>query len=336
MRFSSLGAVDFERAQARTYAMNFPESDVRASDIEAVIPGNVGATLSDEEHLSLGRWRHTDFLVGGPPCQGHSNLNNVTRRTDERNLLVLKMARAAEISQPKFIVIENVPAISRDKHQAASRLIEQLQVVGDGYKTTLLKLKAEEFGVAQTRHRSFIIAWNKVLYPDLTEDIVHGAINAHKVGRLRPIEWAIGDLVASTDTTDIFNTAPQNISEETKARIAILYAQEDGQVNLPDEYRPPCHRDKDHTYGSVYGRMRAGQPAPTITTGFGTMGRGRFVHPSEQRVLTPHEAARVQFFPDFFKFGTTSRADLHRSIGNAVPPKLGFVVAVSLLQCTLA
>jgi DNA (cytosine-5)-methyltransferase 1 len=65
-----------------------------------------------------------------------------------------------------------------------------------------------------------------------------------------------------------------------------------------------------------------GQPAQTITSGFTCMGQGRFVHPSVRRTLTPHEATRLQFIPDFFSFGedigTTARAEV---IGNAVPPE---------------
>lgn len=96
------------------------------------------------------------------------------------------------------------------------------------------------------------------------------------------------------------------------------------EYDLPNDLRPPCHRDNpDHTYYSVYGRLHWDQPAPTITTGFNSMGQGRYVHPSKRRVITPHEAARVQTFPDFFDFGATNkRTAWARLIGNAVPPLL--------------
>jgi len=74
------------------------------------------------------------------------------------------------------------------------------------------------------------------------------------------------------------------------------------------------------------------KPAPTLTTGFGCNGRGRFTHPKEARVLTPHEAARVQTFPDFFDFSIIKkRTDLHRLIGNAVPPLMATHVLTPLL-----
>ena len=60
-----------------------------------------------------------------------------------------------------------------------------------------------------------------------------------------------------------------------------------------------------------------------MTTGFGSMGQGRYVHPRRPRTLTPHEAARLQTFPDWFDFGAeTPRGVLAKVIGNAVPPLL--------------
>ena len=91
--------------------------------------------------------------------------------------------------------------------------------------------------------------------------------------------------------------------------------------------RPDCHKN-GHTYGSVYGRLRMDRPAGTITGGFMTMGRGRFVHPTQKRTLTPHEAARIQGFPDWYRFTDVTGRDLSRRlyeklIGNAVPPAMG-------------
>jgi DNA (cytosine-5)-methyltransferase 1 len=62
------------------------------------------------------------------------------------------------------------------------------------------------------------------------------------------------------------------------------------------------------------------------------MGRGRFTHYSLPRTLTPHEAARIQYFPDFFDFGESGRTLLHRMIGNAVPSKLGYAIGLHLLR----
>ena len=140
--------------------------------------------------------------------------------------------------------------------------------------------------------------------------------------------WAIGDLAhVSTDTS--FDCSPR-LSSDTSERIDFLFDNE--LHDLPDSERPDCHRLKQHSYVSVYGRMHADRPAQTITTGVGIMGRGRYVHPTERRTITPHEAARIQFFPDFFDFGAAGRTLLQKTIGNAVPPKMGYALGLHLLR----
>jgi DNA (cytosine-5)-methyltransferase 1 len=79
--------------------------------------------------------------------------------------------------------------------------------------------------------------------------------------------------------------------------------------------------------------MHWDQPAQTITSGFTSMGQGRFVHPKEQRTLTPHEAARLQFIPDFLRFDDgIGRTTLAEMIGNALPAKLTYVIGLELLR----
>ncbi|HQU19870.1 MAG TPA: DNA cytosine methyltransferase [Fimbriimonadaceae bacterium] len=84
----------------------------------------------------------------------------------------------------------------------------------------------------------------------------------------------------------------------------------------------------------MYGRIRPDGPFPTITTGFLTPGRGRFIHPCELRTLTPSEAAFVQGFPAWYDFGEDgelSRKLLTKWIGDAVPLPLGYVAAMAVL-----
>ena len=293
----------------------------------SVLLRDCGDETSNEEKQLQATWTPLDFLIGGPPCQGHSNLNNKSRRMDERNLLALKMARAAEILEPRFVIVENVPTMANDHHRTGDRLLALLDSCnGAGYETLQVTLHAENFGVAQTRHRSFILGWSRRLR-GINRSTVQSALLGQQT-RARPVEWALTGLVVSNDQRDTFNSPP-SVLEDTRRRIQILV--ETGATELPNEHRPDCHRTKAHSYVSVYGRMRKLKPAPTITTGFSTMGRGRFVHPYLPRLITPHEAARIQFFPDYFQFASRHRTELARAIGNAVPSKLGFVTALALL-----
>ena len=85
----------------------------------------------------------------------------------------------------------------------------------------------------------------------------------------------------------------------------------------------------------MYGRLQWHKPAQTITTGFGSMGQGRYVHPSQHRTFTPHQGRRLQTFPDWFDFGSNGRSALARMIGNAVPPVLGAALGARLTEALI-
>jgi DNA (cytosine-5)-methyltransferase 1 len=121
------------------------------------------------------------------------------------------------------------------------------------------------------------------------------------------------------------------MTQENQRRVKYLFRKD--VHDLPNRLRPPCHRDKDHSYVSMYGRMHWDKPAQTITGGFGSMGQGRFVHPTRPRTLTAHEAARLQGFPDFFDFSSVKGVTaLREMIGNAVPPQLTALLVSQLLE----
>jgi len=144
----------------------------------------------------------------------------------------------------------------------------------------------------------------------------------------RTVRWAITDLLTleGDDALDV----PSRPSETNIKRMDYLF--DNGTYDLPNPQRPKCHQD-DHSYFSMYGRLAWDKPAQTITSGFGSMGQGRYVHPSRRRTLTPHEAARLQFLPDFVSFGDTTkrRGALATMLGNVAPPKLTMVLVESLV-----
>ena len=146
----------------------------------------------------------------------------------------------------------------------------------------------------------------------------------------RTLHWAIGDLVDDYNQNDTYNT-PANSSAENRMRMKWLI--DNNEWNLPNHLRPKCHQN-GHNYPAVYGRMKWDEPASTITAGFGSNGQGRFTHPSAKpgRPLTPHEAARIQTFPDWFRFDRHKRSTMSKTIGNAVPPLLAMHVANVVIQ----
>ena len=306
--------------QAREVIANNGSSTVRSVrfPIERVLDGELGGALTWRENVLRNKVGDVHILLGGPPCQGHSDLNNHTRRNDPKNQLYLRMARAVDVLRPQHLIIENVPGVKKDDDGVLDATRDHL--TGLKYHVDVQVLKGEEIGVPQTRHRMFLVA-SKERAPD----ILQAAEQMQVVPR--SFEWACHDL--NTDTSNGFDTTATP-TPVTKKRIDWLH--QSGEFNLPDSMRPDCHKLKEHRYHSVYGRMWTGRPSPTITTGFMVMGQGRFVHPHEPRTLTPHEGSRLQFLPDWVPIPDRFRRDYGLLIGNAVPPKMTYVLALQLLK----
>lgn len=313
-------AVDINQHALAVFKENYRPKFAKTDPVEALLDGDMGKPLTASEKRLSKEIGSVDFVIGGPPCQGNSNLNNHTRRADPKNGLYAKVARCAEVLKPTHVVIENVRGVMYDEGNVVGRTVRWLRRLG--YNVTTGMLAASAVGVPQTRTRHFLVA-------SLTVDFDIQSITSMYACPARSIQWAIEDLL-TIKTKSIFDT-PATPSPENLARIRYLFGHK--LYDLPDSQRPDCHRLKVHKYKSVYGRLHWDQPAPTITGGFGSPGQGRFVHPLRHRTLTPHEAARLQFIPDFFRFtDTLTRTPMQEIIGNAVPSKLAFVIALELLR----
>jgi DNA (cytosine-5)-methyltransferase 1 len=310
-------ASDSDPALLACFGQNFQPRYSEGSPLESFVDGELGTALSPTEKRLRAQLGELDLMLAGPPCQGHSDLNNHTRRNDPRNALFLRAVRFAEVCRPRTILIENVPGVLRDRGKVVAKARSWLERLG--YAVDAGVIRADELGVPQARRRFFLLASR-----DGTPSIVAAVGRARRPAR--PVIWAIDDLGETGE--GVFDTSASH-SSENRRRIAFLF--ENDLYDLPDSERPPCHREKAHSYQAVYGRMHPNRPAPTITVGFGSTGQGRFVHPLKPRTLTPHEAARVQSFPDWFSFSGLKRGQLQKAIGNAVPPKMASALIRELL-----
>ena len=275
------------------------------------------------------RLGHVDLLIGGPPCQGHSTLNNQTRSDDPKNELMITMPAIAVAMGIPTVIIENVPNVVNDSKNVVKTTRELFE--DNGYVVSQGVMSAGALGWPQTRKRFFMVARLDGVRIDF-EDVV-----ATIQMPAQPISWAIGDLIDECGSfrmgePDLFNSVPQ-LSADNQRRIKWLF--DNDEFDLPNHQRPECHQN-GHSYPANYGRLSWDRPAPTITTGFLTPGRGRFIHPIEPRVLSPHEAARIQGFPDWFDFcapsgKSLSRSNLTKWIGDAVPSVLGAAAVVAAI-----
>lgn len=328
--YKPLAGVDLDADALAVYRRNFSPSSLLHGNVAGTVDYHVYGRGADARlayrpeiiDTRLGEFcGSTDLLLAGPPCQGHSNLNNHTRRNDPRNQMYVAAAAAAIAIDARIVIIENVPAVLNDRTEVVATAQQILQE--SGYFVSSAVLQASDFGAPQTRRRHFLVATKSPHLP------IDRAVEEF-VRTPGTLGQAIGDLT-DLESTSFLDAVP-TISAENQHRIDYLFNNK--KYDLPNQLRPDCHKD-GHTYPSVYGRLRMDLPAPTVTTGFMSPGRGRFIHPTRRRVLTAHEAARIQGFPDSFEFSNgeanPTKKMLSKWIGDAVPIQLGYIATLVAL-----
>jgi len=318
-------AIDSDSDAINVFKLNFGNyiKKLEATDIRKLFSGELGKPYTDIENRFKTELDNVNILIAGPPCQGHSDLNNRTRRDDPRNGLYLRAIRAVEILSPEIMIVENVASVIHDKSEVVQTSINYLKKIN--YKVETIEINAIEYGVAQKRKRHFLLAHKKHL-----ESSLEGQLLNLKT-KPKVLKDVISDIVDEYKKKNGIFFTPSAMHKDNKKRVAYLF--KNNKYNLPDDYRPNCHKNNKHSYVSMYGRLKWTEPSQTITSGFGSMGQGRFVHPSRKRVITPHEAARIQGFSDKFKFSCVDkRTKLHQMIANAVPPPIAHILASIFLQ----
>lgn len=329
---TSLAAVDEDDGAIAVYRANHATLSALAESVSMIVDYQIRgardtAEFVYEPEMVGGEWEglvgQVDTVLAGPPCQGHSNLNNRSRRSDPRNELYLTVPAIAIALKARAIVIENVPSVVHDRLGVVESTKKLL--ADAGYKLSSGVLHADRMGWPQQRARYFLVA--RLDEDPIPLDEVASQLKAPP----RDIMWAIGDLVDAP--SNHFLTACAELSDENKSRIEYLFETDTYDLDLSQ--RPECHRDGT-TYKSVYGRLHPDRPSPTITTGFMTPGRGRYVHPLRKRTINAWEAARIQGFPDSYVFSPDperppTRAQLSKWIGDAVPMPLGYAAGLSVL-----
>jgi DNA (cytosine-5)-methyltransferase 1 len=301
----------------KVYNKNFSSisRQISLEDLSSLVAEVGSLDLSSKGKTLVKEMGEVDLIIAGPPCQGNSDLNNSSRRDDPRNkLYTIPVAIGLEV-KAKFIVIENVPPVVHSSGNVVNDSVRALRQAG--YGVTDIVASALNYGIAQTRRRHIIFASKNHSDSELA-----AALKAlPQTSEALPVWEFISDLEFEMHSSNSLLTKQTKMSEENVRRVAYLF--DNDIYELPNSLRPACHRDKSHSYVSMYGRMRKDTPAQTITSGFGSMGQGRYVHPTQRRLITAHEAARIQGFPDYFTFeDVTSITALRTIIANAVPPPL--------------
>ena len=324
-------AIDLDEAALQVFKRNHGTATTIRANVDALVDyalrfDDHTTTLSYPPELLndclLNERGCIDIVAGGPPCQGYSTVNNHTRQNDPRNSLYLTVPAIGIALNAKVIVVENVPTVRQNEHGVVRQTRSILET--SGYQVDDAVLDGVQLGVAQTRRRHFLVASRGRLPMRLAE-----------LGALGLPSMSVADAIGDLDDQEAFAgfDLPARLSTENYERVQWLFT--NGAHDLPNAQRPKCHRN-GHTYPSVYGRLYWDQPAPTLTRGFMSPGRGRYVHPGKPRGLTPHEGARLQGFPDSYSFERADGEDLanrdySKLVGDAVPVPMSTAVGLPLI-----
>ena len=328
-------AVEYDKAIAKSYALNHKKTIMLAEDI-----GNV----DNDKVFSL---NCAEVIIGGPPCQGFSMAGARIRKNgfldDPRNYLFKHYFNIVKIIRPKAFVIENVKGIQTLKNGAIFKEIIKLfsdpnNFNGQPYHIQYKLMKAKEYGIPQARERMVIIGAQKDFNFEQLLEKAKSKIDKQFPDFFKPVTvWqAISNLPEPTADGLVKNIKPDNAYQEflnnngttfnhVSSHHSATATARMARVGI-DENFTVLHEQIHSVHSGSYGRLNPQGIAPTITTRFDTPSGGKFIHPYQNRTITPREAARIQSFPDSFEF-SGNKTIICRQIGNAVPPKLAFVIA---------
>ncbi len=319
-------AVDIDSNASESFKVNFPGCTVFPSDI---------SYLSGTELLKAGGFKNGKevVLIACPPCQGFSTARrNSQRLTDPRNKLIYEFLRIVEEIKPLAFVLENVPGLA--KGIGKPLFVQILQRLSElGYQTIYDVVNTADYGVPQRRKRLVLMGTNnpsiRLSFPPKTNADPSVSDNLPAWATVREAIKDLPPIKAGEKHENDPMQVSASLAEINLKRI--IYTPHDGgdRTSWPDELVLECHKTtKGHK--DVYGRMRWDYPSPTMTGGCGMISKGRFGHPEQDRAISLREAARLQTFPDSFKF-IGNFGEIAKQIGNAVPPLLAKRAAEALL-----
>ena len=334
--FHIAGSVEIDPQAISVYKRNFPNTPIWLKDISIIS----AADILQNFELQVGE---IDGIIGGPPCQGFSHLGQNNSK-DPRNKLFTRFFQIVKDAVPKFFLTENVPGILSEKNaqfieQARSKVEDKYEILGP------MKLVATEFGVPTTRARVFFYGYLKdqmnairdiEFIPTNTEpvcvkDALKGLPEKIDPHWLREEDgWQKIEKVVEGDFgSKLYGHIPDGVGDAQ----AITRLQEKSEVSGCLGTR---HTEKvlkryskikpgEIDYVSRSRRLNSNGFCPTLTAGTGR-DKGSYqavrpLHPTQDRVITPREAARLQGFPDWFQFHPTKWHSF-RQIGNSVSPIL--------------
>lgn len=298
-----------------------------------------------------------EILAGGPPCQPFSKAgrNGIRKLVEEgrrepkdaRRELWRSYLEIVDRARPRAIIMENVPDMALDAEMFIFRsLVEELEQLD--YSVYAKVIETWRYGVPQHRQRLIVVAFRDGLEFEWPEDYPEKVSLWNAIGDLPEVEggwrpaggadgWSeypepvtefqryIRRRVPETDVHKVFDHITRPVREDDR----LIFEMMDSTTkysDLPEELR----RYRSDIYDDKYKRLDEHDISRTITAHIAKDGYG-YIHPRQPRTLTVREAARIQTFPDDFRFNGPPSAAF-KQIGNAVPPRAAGAVATRMAE----
>jgi DNA (cytosine-5)-methyltransferase 1 len=297
-----------------------------------------------------------DIIIGGPPCQAYSHIGRArddrNMRGDRRNFLYRYYVEFLKALKPKLFVFENVPGLET---AGKGRYLGDMRnlMKRAGYETDYRVLDAEDYGVPQSRKRIILVGWNKESamtgYPEFPQ-VERGYRVGDFLADLPKLRAGRGERIKIfSERNELLEqlgivdprfgvlmdhmARPNNSRDREIYRRAVLCKEGGENIkynSLPEKLK--THRNKDGFLDRFKVVDRSARGSQTVVAHIAKDGH-YYIHPDLQqnRSLTVREAARLQTFPDDYKF-EGGRGPQFRQIGNAVPPMLSSVIARELIK----
>lgn len=318
-KFNVVAGIDFDRSCKYAYEKNNSTSFIHA-DLANYTPTKIAQLYPDNS---------VKVLAGCAPCQAFSTYQQGNKKNNKWKLLY-SFGKIIEAIQPDIVSMENVPnLIKYNEGKAFDDFIDVLEA--NNYFISHTIVDAKDYGVPQRRKRLILLASK------------FGEINlinkTHTGKKVKTVRKAIGHLPKITAGESCENDKMHRSRELSELNLRRIKATSEGGgwKEWNDELVLDCHKkESGKSYASVYGRMNWDNVAPTLTTQCTGYGNGRFGHPDQDRAISLREAAILQSFPNKYHFfdskGAFKPSVIEQHIGNAVPPRLGFVIAKSIKE----
>ena len=303
--FNVVVANEFDKNIWETFKVNHPNTKLIEGDIRNI----------KEEDLP----DNVDGIIGGPPCQSWSEAGSLKGIDDDRGKLFYEYIRILKNKQPKFFLAENVSGMLADRHsEAVNNILQMFKECG--YNVSLTLVNAKNYGVAQERKRVFYIGFRS----DLNIDFVFpkgSTEDDNKKITLRDIIWDLKDSAVTALEKNQHNPDAINNNEYFTGSYSPIFMSRNRVKNW----------DEQAFTVQASGRQCQLHPqAPKMVKV--DKNDCRFVKGKEHlyRRMTIREIARIQGFPDSFKFIYQNTNDAYKMIGNAVPVNLAYEVACAI------